>query len=211
MRTIPITDIDALLAKADALIFDCDGTLIETASLYARAWASGFALSGINMSVDWYKARAGLSEYVLMDDFEGRHGVKLDRDATVAKMRETFLKELSLLREIDAVAAIARRNHGERPMAVASGGPAAIVVPSLEASCLYGLFDTVVTLDDVGRAKPEPDLFLEAARRLGVPPERCLVFEDSLQGIEAARQAGMHVVDVADLAISTRRSACRSA
>jgi beta-phosphoglucomutase-like phosphatase (HAD superfamily) len=199
MKTMPITNIDALLAKADALIFDCDGTLIESASLYARAWASGFALSGKNMSLDWYKARAGLSEYVLMDAFEAQHGVKLDREATVTKMRETFLNELALLREIAVVAEIARRNHGERPMAVASGGPAAIVEPSLTAAGLRGLFDTVVTFDDVGRAKPEPDLLLEAARRLGVPPERCLVFEDSPQGIEAARQAGMHVVDVARL------------
>jgi len=198
---MPTANIDALLAKADALIFDCDGTLIETASLYARAWASGFALSGKNMSADWYQARAGLSEYVLMDAFEEQHGVKLDREATVAKMRETFLNELALLREIVVVAAIARRNHGERPMAVASGGPAAIVEPSLKATGLYGLFDAVVTLDDVGRAKPAPDLFLEAARRLGVPPERCLVFEDSFQGIEAARQARMHVVDVAGLDI----------
>ena len=198
---MPTTDIDALLAKAGALIFDCDGTLIETASLYARAWASGFALSGKTMSVDWYNARAGLSEHVLMDAFEAQHLVKLDQEATVTKMRETFLKEVVLLREIAVVAEIARRNHGERPMAVASGGPAAIVEPSLKATRLHGLFDIVVTLDDVGRAKPEPDLFLEAARRLGVPPERCLVFEDSLQGIEAARQAGMHVVDVAGLAI----------
>jgi len=198
---MPIANIDLLLAKADALIFDCDGTLIETASLYARAWASGFALSGRDMSVDWYKARAGLSEYVLMDAFEGQHAVTLDREATVAKMRETFLHDLASLREIAVVAAIARRNHGERPMAVASGGPAAIVEPSLKATGLFGLFDTVVTLDDVGRAKPEPDLFLEAARRLGVRPERCLVFEDSLPGIEAARQAGMQAVDVAGLHI----------
>ena len=201
MRRVPITNIDALLVKAEALIFDCDGTLIESAALYARAWASGFAISGKNMSVDWYNARAGLSEYVLMDAFEDQHGIKLDRQATVAKVRETFLKELALLREIAVVAAIARRNHGKRPMAVASGGPAAIVEPSLKATGLYDLFDAVVTLDDVGRAKPEPDLFLEAARRLGVPPGRCLVFEDSLPGIEAARQAGMHVVDVTGLDI----------
>jgi HAD superfamily hydrolase (TIGR01509 family) len=106
---------------------------------------------------------------------------------------------LASLREIAVVAEIARRNHGERPMAVASGGPAAIVEPSLKATGLASIFDTVVRFDDVGRAKPEPDLFLEAARRLGVTPERCLVFEDSLQGIEAARRAGMHVADVAEL------------
>src|SRR4051812_29005957 len=121
--------IDALLAKADALIFGCDGTLIETAPLYGRAWASGFALSGREMSADWYQAQAGLSEYVLMDAFEALHGVTVDREATVTRMRETFLKGLALLREIAVVAEIARRNHGERPMAVTSGGPAAIVQP----------------------------------------------------------------------------------
>ena len=206
MGSVPInmlnTDIDPLLAKADALIFDCDGTLIETAPLYARAWASGFALSGREMSADWYEARAGLSEYVLMDDFEALHDVTLDRDCTVTQMRETFLRELASLREIAVVAEIARRNHGERRMAVAIGGPAAIVKPSLKATGLANLFDTVVTFDDVGRAKPDPALFLEAARRLGVPPKRCLVFEDSRQGIEAAKRAGMHVVDVAELVLA---------
>jgi beta-phosphoglucomutase-like phosphatase (HAD superfamily) len=192
-------NVDAFLAKADALIFDCDGTLIETASLYTRAWTSGFALSGKEMSADWYKARAGLSEYVLMDAFEAFHGVVLDREGTVSQMRDTFLKELGLLREITVVANIARRNHGQRPMAVASGGPTAIVEPCLKATGLIMLFNTVVTLDDVGRAKPEPDLFLEAARRLTAKPERCLVFEDSHQGIEAAKRAGMLVIDVADL------------
>jgi len=192
-------DIDTLLAIADALIFDCDGTLIDTAPLYSQAWASGFALSGREMPADWYNARAGLSEYLLMDAFEVLHGVTLDRESTVMQMRETFLKGLAFLREIAVVTEIARRNHGERPMAVASGGSAAIVEPSLKATGLADLFDTVVTFDDVGRAKPDPDLFLEAARRLDVPPERCLVFEDSGQGIEAAKRAGMHVVDVAEL------------
>jgi HAD superfamily hydrolase (TIGR01509 family) len=154
------------------------------------------------MSADWYQARAGLSEYVLMDDFEAQHRVALDRAATRAQMRETFLKELASLREIAMVAETARRNHGKRPTAVASGGPATIVEPSLKATGLANIFDTVVTFDDVGRAKPEPDLFLEAARRLGVTPERCLAFEDSCQGIEAAKRAGMHVVDVAELDIA---------
>lgn len=197
--TMAKTNIGVLLANAGALIFDCDGTLIETAPIYAQAWASGFGLSGKGMSAEWYKARAGLSEHVLMDDFESQHGVVLDREATLAHMRETFLKQLASLREIAVVTGIARQNHGKRPMAVASGGPAAIVKPSLKAAGLASIFDTVVTFDDVGRAKPEPDLFLEAARRLGVTAEQCLVFEDSLQGIEAAKRAGMQFVDIAEL------------
>jgi HAD superfamily hydrolase (TIGR01509 family) len=64
---------------------------------------------------------------------------------------------------------------------------------------LHDLFDGVVTFDDVGIAKPRPELFLQAARCLALPPPQCLVFEDSPQGIEAGRRAGMTVVDVAQL------------
>ena len=81
-------------------------------------------------------------------------------------------------------------------MAVASGGPAAIVIPTLEVTALRSLFDTVVTIEDVKRPKPDPDLFLEAAKRLNVAPAQCLVLEDSREGLEAAKRAGMRVIDV---------------
>ena len=69
----------------------------------------------------------------------------------------------------------------------------------MDAAGLTPLFDTVVTIDDVAAAKPAPDLFLEAAHRLGVPADGCLVLEDSPQGLLAAQNAGMAVVDVNDL------------
>lgn len=191
--------LQALLADALAVIFDCDGTLVDTPPLYARAWAVGFRSSGQEMPAEWYLARAGMSEHVLMDAFEAYAGLTLRRDEVIRLMRAAFLDELHALREIGAVAAIARENHGRRPLAVASGGSRAIVTATLQATGLLPLFDTVVTLDDVGRAKPEPDLFLEAARRLGVPAGRCMVLEDSREGLEAAVRAGMRSVDVADI------------
>jgi beta-phosphoglucomutase-like phosphatase (HAD superfamily) len=192
-------DLRALPDDVGAIIFDCDGTLVDTPPLYARAWAAGLASSGVEMAADWYLARAGMSEYVLMDAFEAEHGVTLQRDAVVGRMRQAFVQGMAELREIEAVTAVARGNRGRRPMAVASGGSRAIVAGTLEITGLKPLFDTVVTLDDVGRAKPEPDLFLEAARRLGVAPGACLVFEDSREGLEAAHRAGMRAVDVLGL------------
>ena len=191
--------LQALLADTRAIIFDCDGTLVDTPPLYARAWAAGFRSSGQDMPAEWYLARAGMSEHVLMDAFESYAGLTLRREEVVRLMRAVFLDELHALREIGAVAAIARENHGRRPLAVASGGSRAIVTATLQATGLLPLFDAVVTLDDVGRAKPEPDLFLEAARRLGVPAGQCLVLEDSREGLEAANRAGMQSIDVADL------------
>jgi beta-phosphoglucomutase-like phosphatase (HAD superfamily) len=192
-------DLKTLLAQAGAIIFDCDGTLVNTPPLYARAWMAGFLRSGKPITADWYLTRAGMSEYVLMDAFEAETGLKLDREEVVSTVRATFLEVLAELQEIEAITRIARENHGRLPMAVASGGPKEIVLPTLKVTGLRDLFDTVVTIEDVGRAKPAPDLFLEAARRLGVPPASVLVFEDTREGLEAASEAGMQAMDVANV------------
>ncbi len=189
-------DLIPKLTHARALIFDCDGTLVDSGPVYAQAWAAGFSLSGKVMSLDWYHGRNGLSEHVLMDDFEREHGVSLDRHAVVALMRQTYLDRAAEVDLIESVVRLARDRCGQLPMAVASGGPAAIVLPTLRALGLDQLFDAIVTFDDVGKPKPEPDIFWEAARRLGTPPQDCLVFEDSDQGLKAADLAGMMAVDV---------------
>ncbi|HME24953.1 MAG TPA: HAD family phosphatase [Acetobacteraceae bacterium] len=181
-----------------AIIFDCDGTLVDSAPIYARAWAAGFAIAGGEMPRDWYFQRSGLSEHVLMDQFEEAFGVTLDRVGTVTTMRLAFLDAIVDLREVEAIAEIARLASGLMPIAVASGGPRAIVHPSLRQTGLDRLFRTIVTFEDVGIAKPAPDLFLEAARQMGVEPAQCLVLEDSETGIDAALAAGMGWVDVRD-------------
>lgn len=192
--------LEEMLSQAKGLIFDCDGTLVDSFPVYSRAWTAGFALSGATMSVDWYEKRNGLSEHVLMDDFERDHGVILDRDSVIRTMRTQCLELMGEhLKEIEVVTSIARRFKGHLPLAVASGGSRAIVTASLSALGIAALFDTVVTFDDVGMAKPAPDLFLEAAQRMAVAPGHCLVFEDSAQGLEAALHARMPVIDVATL------------
>ncbi|RYF31243.1 MAG: HAD family phosphatase [Comamonadaceae bacterium] len=180
----------------EALIFDCDGTLVDTLPIYAGAWAQGFQPSGRTMERDWYLERAGHSEHALMDLFDADHGVTVDRDQVIRLMRQRFLMDISAVQEIATVAAVARAQQGILRMAVASGGSRQIVSACLQATDLNSLFETVVTIDDVLRPKPAPDLFLEAARRLQVEPSRCVVFEDSRQGLEAAERAGMQAVDV---------------
>lgn len=182
--------------STQALIFDCDGTLVDTLPVYAGAWAHGFKHSGQEMERDWYLDRAGHSEHSLMDLFDADYGVVVDREQVIRVMRTRFLEDLAAVREITTVADIARSEHGRLPLAVASGGSREIVSACLTASGLSDVFSTVVTIEDVSRPKPAPDLFLEAARRLQVEPSDCVVFEDSPQGLEAARAAGMHPVDV---------------
>lgn len=178
------------------MLFDCDGTLIASGPLYVRAWVAGFQAQGCDLAPQWYHERSGLSEDVLIDTFEQETGAQFDRNQVITVTRRTYLDELSTLSEIGAVSAIARTYHGLKPMAVVSGGPRALVLASLNALGLAYLFDAVVTIDDIPKPKPAPDLFLEAARLLGVQPHNCVVFEDSPQGLAAAKSAKAFVVDV---------------
>jgi HAD superfamily hydrolase (TIGR01509 family) len=192
--------LEAILSSAKAIIFDCDGTLVDSIPVYGFAWAAGFAAGGGSMTQEWYRSRNGLSEHVLVEAFEEAHNLKLDRQRTVQCMREAYLENMEALSEIALVTNVARLNAGRIPMAVASGGPAAIVLPSLRYLKLDALFDVIITLDDVGIPKPAPDLFVEASRRLNVEPSGCVVFEDSDQGIAAAESAGMRCIDVRQMA-----------
>lgn len=178
------------------LIFDCDGTLVDTPPLYTLAWISALRPFGAEPGPDWFRTRTGLSEHLLMDDVDTHFRTTLPRSDVIQLLREAFMANLHTLQEISAVTTIARQYQGLLKLAVASSGPAAIVNATLGTTGLATLFDDVVTIEDVTRPKPAPDLFLEAARRLGLPPDACLVFEDSTQGLEAARRAGMTAVDI---------------
>ncbi len=192
--------LETQLLAAEGLIFDCDGTLVDSLPAYASAWRAGFAESGKVMDTAWHAARCGLCETQLMAHFEHSHQITLDRPRVVATMHQHYLANLSRqVREITQVTAIARRFAGVKPMAVASSGSREIVLNSLAALGLAKLFDAIVTFDDVGKAKPDPAIHLQAARQLGLAPARCLVFEDSEQGLEAARRGRLPVVDVTRL------------
>ena len=185
-----------------ALIFDCDGTLVNTAPAHYAAVQQAITPQGHTMPLDWYMARAGLTPDALLDALEaeapalGNPATALDRATIFAQYNALFQESLHHLREVEAVASLARAWHGRVPMAVASNGRRRNVEASLGATGLLGIFDVLVAAEDVRVGKPEPDVFLEAARRMGVEPGVCVVLEDSDEGLTAARRAGMRVVDV---------------
>ena len=109
---------------------------------------------------------------------------------------EAFLQQIAQVVPISRIVDIARAARGIHPMAVASGGQRRIVERTLEQIGILDWFGAIVAAEDTVRHKPDPDIFLEAARRLGAPPTACTVYEDTDIGLEAARRAGMRFVDV---------------
>ena len=179
-----------------AIIFDCDGTLADTHALHQEAWDECLAAHGQESPPHFLDGYKGVPTTEILKAFNSRFQTSLDV-ARVAKEKERIaFSKLGNAKPILPVVRVARRHKGVLPMAAASGGTAENVFRTLKAIGLEDFFDAVLTADDPVRGKPFPDIFLEAARRLGAEPSRCLVFEDSPLGIEAAHKAGMASIDV---------------
>ena len=184
----------------DALVFDCDGTLVDSAEAHLYSIQQALAPLGQTMPPEWYHPRHGLGPDDLLDAYEADFKVEsLVRKDFYEQVNEAYLSSVNLIREIKVVADIARDWFGKVPMAVASNGVRRNVEATLIATRLRPLFYTIVTAGDVDHGKPAPDVYLEAARRMRVKPERVIVFEDSNEGLEAARRAGMRALDIREV------------
>ncbi len=180
-----------------ALVFDCDGTLVDSAPAHLAALQKAMEPLGLTMSGDWYYPRVGLGPTELLDQFEAHvERTPLPREEILSRYDQAFRQCLPQVQEIAVVAGIARQWHGRVPMAVASNGHRDNVTATLRAAKLLPLFDLIVGAEDVERGKPAPDVYLEAARRMNVAPEDCIAFEDTDEGLCAARAAAMRVVDI---------------
>lgn len=186
-------------ADFDGLIFDCDGTLIDSMPAHYHAWLAALAPVGIELPEARFYGLAGMPTSRIAELLVRESQVDADPQQLSARKEENFLQSLSLTRPIDKVIEIVLEFHGRRPMAVASGGFRRVILRQLDHLGITDRFDAIVTAEDTQRHKPNPDVFLEAARRLQVPADRCCVYEDAELGFEAARRAGMACVDVRDL------------
>ena len=184
----------------EALIFDCDGTLVDSMPVHYGAWAETFARYGIDFTEARFYQLAGTPTDKVAQIVATEQGKQLDPVAVSREKDRQFMRLTHLVRPRSAVVAIVRKNRGVLPMAVASGSARVLVEKELRELGMIDWFDAILCAEDVPRHKPEPDIFLAAAERLGVAPERCRVYEDADLGIEAAKRAGMAWVDVRMLA-----------
>ena len=182
-----------------ALIFDCDGTLADTMPLHWRAWHAVTQRHGLHFTEERFYALGGVPSHDIFKLLCEEQGRVADHHALSLEKEHAFLPLLPDATPVEAVVAIAREHHGRVPMAVASGGKLRVVEHILTHLGIRHFFAAIVTSEHVTRQKPAPDIFLEAARRLGVAPRACRAFEDTDLGLEAIRSAGMEAVDVRSL------------
>jgi HAD superfamily hydrolase (TIGR01509 family) len=179
------------------LIFDCDGTLVDSMPFHYRAWVTVLDRYGLTFAETRFYQWAGVPVEEIVRRLADEMGRMVDA-AAIAAERDAYFHSLPVteLHPVAAVVDIARRYRGRLPMAVATGSTRASAEASLRAIGILGWFATVVSSQDVGRPKPAPDVFLMAAERIAITPHACVAFEDGDAGLEAARAAGMSTVDV---------------
>lgn len=193
-------------SSIQGIIFDCDGTLADTMPLHWQAWSAVTRKHGLHFPQERFYALGGVPSTDIIRLLCEEQGVELDARLVADEKEEAYLPFLSEVQPIQVVVAVAEANHGRLPMAVASGGVKHIIEQVLEHLRIRHYFDAVVTSEDVKKQKPAPDIFLEAARRIGVAPQFCRAYEDTDLGMQAIRSAGMEAIDVRELLLPHRPS-----
>ena len=179
-----------------ALIFDCDGTLADTMPLHWQAWQVITTKHGVVFPEARFYALGGVPSRHILQMLREEQRLSIDPIAVSREKEEEYLKLMAQVGPIHEVVEIAKQHAGKLPMAVASGGTRPVIEKVLRHLSMRELFGAVVTSEDVLHQKPAPDIFLEAARQLGVTPQNCRGYEDTDIGLEGIRKAGMDAVDV---------------
>jgi HAD superfamily hydrolase (TIGR01509 family) len=181
----------------DAIVFDLDGVIVDSEELWDEVRESLARERGGNWSEQAQADMMGMSSTEwsrYMHDVIGlpEEPEEISREV-VERMLERYAERLPL---IDGAVAAVEKLAGNWPLAVASSSNRRLIDRVLEVSGLAPCFEVTVSSEEVAGGKPAPDVYLEAARRLGVEPTRCVAIEDSASGIRSAHAAGMHVVAI---------------
>jgi len=190
-----------LKKPVEAVLFDMDGLLIDTEAVYIAAMQAAARVLGRDMPMDFCHSMVGVPGHECNVMIEGFYGAGF----SIAEFRQHFSVEIRQLLDsgiplkpgvIELLDFLASR---ALPLAVATSAGRVTAESHLGKAGLLDRFKALATRDDVEGAKPHPDVYLEAARRLGVAPERCIAFEDSNVGLTAAHAAGTMAFMVPDL------------
>lgn len=179
-----------------ALLFDFDGTIVDTMGLHLKAWNQGLAHYGLTLSQEQHLAWAGRPTRSIVQLLNDMHNITIPTEDFLREKEVHFFSSLHEVKEISSVTEIIKYYHGILPMAVVTGSRRAAVEKTMDLLRLTDYFDHLVCAEDYIHGKPAPECFLLGASLLGVDPKHCLAFEDAPLGIEAAKKAGMTCLHV---------------
>lgn len=179
-----------------AYLFDCDGTIADSMPLHYIAWKKALGEWGCEFAEKLFYEWGGMPIVEIVATLNEQRGLKMPVEAVARRKESLYFELLPHLKAVPEVLEHIEEKYGQIPFAVVSGSQADSVTASLSTLQLLDRFDTLVCAGDYKKSKPDPEGFLLAASRLGVPPESCLVFEDTDMGIQAATAAGMASVRI---------------
>lgn len=182
------------------LIWDMDGVLVDSGRAHYEAWKRLFDELGRPLTEAQVAETLGMANEAILRLWLGENAPKAELDALADRKEATFRElvgaHMRVLPGVEAWLERARQ-RGYR-QAVASSAPMANIVAVIQALGLADAFDLLLSGARLPASKPDPAIFVQAAAGLGVPPERCVVLEDAVQGVEAALRAGMRCIAVAN-------------
>ena len=179
-----------------AYLFDCDGTIADSMPLHYLAWSKALAEHNCEFSEELFYAWGGVSVAEVIERLNKKDGLKMSAEEVSRRKENFYLEDLPRLTAIPEVVEQIEANHGRIPLAVVSGSTRESVTASLNVLNLLVRFETLVCAGEYKKGKPDPEAFLQAAAKLNVLPDSCLVFEDADLGIQAAKAANMSWVKV---------------
>lgn len=184
--------------QAKALIFDLDGTIANTMPNHFISWRKAVIPYGIDFNAVLFMQLTGMPRTATIEKLNEMFGTKMNPEI-VGKVKEDHFNSLvNLTKEIEAVTNVIRKYHTILPMSIGTGSTKKGAQKTLEVIGFENYFDIVITADDIINHKPHPETFLKCAELMGVKPNDCVVFEDGILGMNAAKEAGMMVIDVND-------------
>ncbi len=189
-----------MMNESRAVLWDVDGTLIDSEELHWLSWSETMRSEGIDLTRAQFAATFGRRNDAVLREYYGERDLGAEEVARISDYKEARYRELLREQGIETLPGVRRwleqlRARGWR-QAIASSAPPANIEAIVVALKLESYFDAIASAEEVEHGKPYPDIFLHAAAKLGIAPARCVVVEDAPAGVESARRAGMRCVGV---------------
>ncbi|CAI6056152.1 Phosphoglycolate phosphatase [Paenibacillus sp. JJ-100] len=180
------------------VIFDMDGVLIDSEPIYFEIERSSFDHFGAAVTVEEHHSFVGVTLESMWQQVINKYQVKVPLEEILVYHQQHVMEQMLAHTELVGMPGVERwvqwLHEQQIPIAVASSSPRALIDLIMEKTGLGSYFEVRMTGEEVEHGKPAPDIFLAAAERIGISPEHCLVIEDSRNGVQAAKSAGMRCI-----------------